>query len=135
MRPVRLSPKTLFARAREQGLDAKHYLSRNDAYNFFKETGGLFVTGPTHTNVCDLASGAGGSIPPPLIRRQLLEFAGDAGFFRPRPFHLPGDSSGLIASVGRICTPPPIGVISVMPFQIAFTADSTCCGGLSVSTG
>lgn len=30
------------------------YLMRNDAYTFFEETCGLFLTGPTHTNVCDL---------------------------------------------------------------------------------
>ncbi len=40
--------------AREQGLEAQYYLSRNDAYHFFKQCGGLFITGPTHTNVCDL---------------------------------------------------------------------------------
>jgi glycerate 2-kinase len=40
--------------ARERGLNAQEYLSRNDAYHFFQETDGLFNTGPTHTNVCDL---------------------------------------------------------------------------------
>ena len=40
--------------AREQQLDPQDYLARNDAYSFFKATGGLFITGPTHTNVCDL---------------------------------------------------------------------------------
>ena len=35
-------------------LDAKDYLKRNDAYHFFEQTGGLFKTGPTGTNVCDL---------------------------------------------------------------------------------
>jgi glycerate 2-kinase len=40
--------------AREKGLHPQEYLSRNDAYNFFATAGGLFVTGPTHTNVCDL---------------------------------------------------------------------------------
>lgn len=29
-------------------------LHRNDAYRFFEPLGGLLVTGPTHTNVCDL---------------------------------------------------------------------------------
>ncbi len=29
-------------------------LTRNDAYNFFKASGGLFVTGPTGTNVSDI---------------------------------------------------------------------------------
>ena len=35
-------------------LDAIDHLDRNDAYNFFKPLEGLIVTGPTHTNVCDL---------------------------------------------------------------------------------
>ena len=30
------------------------YLRRNDAYRFFERTGGLWKTGPTGTNVCDL---------------------------------------------------------------------------------
>jgi glycerate 2-kinase len=40
--------------ARERNLDPRDFLSRNDAYRFFEETGGLLKTGPTHTNVCDL---------------------------------------------------------------------------------
>jgi hydroxypyruvate reductase len=40
--------------AREQQLDPQEYLSRNDAYRFFQQSGGLFITGPTQTNVCDL---------------------------------------------------------------------------------
>jgi hydroxypyruvate reductase len=40
--------------ARRQGLDPRDFLARNDAYHFFERTGGLFVTGPTQTNVCDL---------------------------------------------------------------------------------
>jgi hydroxypyruvate reductase len=35
-------------------LKAGDYLARNDAYTFFKKCGGLLITGPTHTNVCDL---------------------------------------------------------------------------------
>jgi glycerate 2-kinase len=31
-----------------------NYLQRADAYHFFEKVGGLFVTGPTGTNVCDL---------------------------------------------------------------------------------
>lgn len=41
-------------RARDKGLDPAAYLANNDSYNFFKEEGGLFVTGPTGTNVMDL---------------------------------------------------------------------------------
>jgi hydroxypyruvate reductase len=40
--------------ARRQRLAAKDFLARNDAYHFFEQAGGLFVTGPTQTNVCDL---------------------------------------------------------------------------------
>jgi glycerate-2-kinase len=40
--------------AQAQGLDIADSLRRNDAYHFFQPTGGLIVTGPTHTNVCDL---------------------------------------------------------------------------------
>jgi hydroxypyruvate reductase len=38
----------------QQKLDPHDYLVRNDAHGFFQRVGGLFVTGPTHTNVCDL---------------------------------------------------------------------------------
>jgi hydroxypyruvate reductase len=40
--------------AAKQHLAPEEYLARNDAYHFFEKTGGLFITGPTHTNVCDL---------------------------------------------------------------------------------
>jgi glycerate 2-kinase len=40
--------------ARQQRLDPQDYLARNDAYHFFQRAGGLFITGPTQTNVCDL---------------------------------------------------------------------------------
>jgi glycerate 2-kinase len=40
--------------AAERQLDPANYLARNDAYSFFEQTGGLFITGPTQTNVCDL---------------------------------------------------------------------------------
>jgi hydroxypyruvate reductase len=39
---------------REKKLDPQGYLVRNDAYHFFEQSGGLFITGPTQTNVCDL---------------------------------------------------------------------------------
>ncbi|KAF0112428.1 MAG: hydroxypyruvate reductase [Chloroflexi bacterium] len=38
----------------QQGLDPDSFLANNDAYNFFKEIGGLIITGPTGTNVNDL---------------------------------------------------------------------------------
>ena len=36
------------------GVSAATALIRNDSYNFFKAAGGLFVTGPTGTNVSDI---------------------------------------------------------------------------------
>ncbi len=36
------------------GLDASDALVRNDAYTFFAASGGLLITGPTGTNVCDV---------------------------------------------------------------------------------
>ncbi|WP_044255663.1 glycerate kinase [Rhodopirellula sp. SWK7] len=41
-------------RAMELGLSPDGFLERNDAYRFFEQTGGLLVTGPTGTNVCDV---------------------------------------------------------------------------------
>ncbi|HEY75388.1 MAG TPA: glycerate kinase [Thermoflexia bacterium] len=43
------------ARARAMGLDPVDHLNRNDAYSFFASLGDLILTGPTGTNVCDLA--------------------------------------------------------------------------------
>ncbi len=40
--------------ALEKNLDLADYLRRNDAYHCFDAIDGLFKTGPTHTNVCDL---------------------------------------------------------------------------------
>ena len=42
------------ARARATGLDPEAYLAENDSYNFFRQVGGLLVTGPTGTNVMDI---------------------------------------------------------------------------------
>ncbi len=44
----------VWQRACELKLDAYDYLRRSDSYHFFQQTGGLYLTGPTHTNVCDL---------------------------------------------------------------------------------
>ncbi|MEA5115146.1 MAG: glycerate kinase [Geobacteraceae bacterium] len=41
-------------RAKSLGLDPDEYLRNNDSYNFFLKCGGLFVTGPTGTNVMDI---------------------------------------------------------------------------------
>ncbi len=40
--------------ARDAGVDPLPFLRRCDAYSFFADRGGLVITGPTHTNVCDL---------------------------------------------------------------------------------
>jgi glycerate 2-kinase len=45
------------ARASSLGLDPGEHLYRNDAYPFFETMGDLIVTGPTGTNVADLAIG------------------------------------------------------------------------------
>ncbi|UCG79407.1 MAG: glycerate kinase [Nitrospirota bacterium] len=36
------------------GVDIDGYLENNDSYQYFREEGGLFITGPTGTNVMDL---------------------------------------------------------------------------------
>lgn len=41
-------------KARAMGLNPDEYLSNNDSYNFFNHIEGLFVTGPTGTNVMDI---------------------------------------------------------------------------------
>ena len=41
-------------RGDQQNLDPEEYLRRNDAYSYLDRTAGLFRTGPTDTNVCDL---------------------------------------------------------------------------------
>jgi len=43
------------ARGHELGLDARAYLANNDSYRFFQALGDLIITGPTNTNVNDLA--------------------------------------------------------------------------------
>ena len=50
------SPSTV-ADGESAGVSAATALTRNDAYNFFKASGGLFVTGPTGTNVSDVFIG------------------------------------------------------------------------------
>jgi glycerate-2-kinase len=41
-------------KARSLGMDPEEYLENNDSYGFFEKTGGLFITGPTGTNVMDI---------------------------------------------------------------------------------
>jgi hydroxypyruvate reductase len=47
-----VTPDTL-ARASGKSMKVSEYMDRNDAYGFFEALDGLFVTGPTHTNVND----------------------------------------------------------------------------------
>jgi hydroxypyruvate reductase len=46
--------ESIVARMEASKLDEHDYLQRFDSYNFFEQAGGLLVTGPTGTNVCDL---------------------------------------------------------------------------------
>jgi len=41
-------------KAKAAGLDPVEYLANNDSYNFFRKIDGLFITGPTATNVMDI---------------------------------------------------------------------------------
>jgi glycerate-2-kinase len=43
------------ARARAKALDPTSHLERNDSYPLLRVVGDLYVTGPTQTNVTDLA--------------------------------------------------------------------------------
>ena len=45
---------TTAARGRRAGYDPALALRENDSWNFFRQAGGLFITGPTGTNVMDL---------------------------------------------------------------------------------
>jgi glycerate 2-kinase len=40
--------------AKMKGLDPEKYLENNDSYNFFEQSEGLLITGPTGTNVMDV---------------------------------------------------------------------------------
>ena len=44
----------LLREARQKGLSMSAALAGNDSYHFFEALGGLYKTGPTMTNVCDL---------------------------------------------------------------------------------
>ncbi|MEM3637236.1 MAG: glycerate kinase [Conexivisphaerales archaeon] len=44
-------------KAKEMGIDARNYLLMHDSFSFFKKVGGLIITGPTGTNVNDVAIG------------------------------------------------------------------------------
>jgi glycerate-2-kinase len=42
-------------RAAQEGLDARDHLARHDSHGFFAKLGDALVTGPTDTNVADIA--------------------------------------------------------------------------------
>ncbi len=44
----------IYKRGKEMGLDPEKYIAASDSYHYFEQTGGLFKTGPTGTNVCDI---------------------------------------------------------------------------------
>jgi glycerate-2-kinase len=46
--------ESVWRSTRVQRLDPADFLRRNDAYTFFEKAGGLLITGPTGTNVCDI---------------------------------------------------------------------------------
>lgn len=46
--------ESLCQAALAKGLDPAEFLAINNSYPFFEQTGGLLLTGPTHTNVMDL---------------------------------------------------------------------------------
>ena len=46
---------TTIAQALVSGADAEQYLSQFDSFHFFEKAGGHVITGPTMTNVMDLA--------------------------------------------------------------------------------
>lgn len=50
-----LADGATLARAAALGLDARAYLANNDSFNFFRALDDLLLTGPTNTNVNDLA--------------------------------------------------------------------------------
>ncbi|MCP4871921.1 MAG: DUF4147 domain-containing protein [Proteobacteria bacterium] len=50
-----LIDEAVMARAHSLGLDPEDFLRRNDSHAFFAQAGGRIVTGPTGTNVADLA--------------------------------------------------------------------------------
>jgi glycerate-2-kinase len=60
-----IADQALVARIAAKGLNSADYLARHDSWSFFSEVGGLFRTGPTHTNVMDLRVG--------LVRRSEAE--------------------------------------------------------------
>ncbi len=57
------SDEALVANMKQQGMSPSPFLSINNSYPFFQQLNGLLHTGPTHTNVMDLAVGIVGNQP------------------------------------------------------------------------
>ena len=53
----------LLIRMQKLNLSPSAYLRNNNSYPFFQQLDGLLMTGPTHTNVMDLAVGIVGNQP------------------------------------------------------------------------
>jgi hydroxypyruvate reductase len=47
--------QSIIQKAKDLSLDPGLYISNNDSYHFFSQAGGLIITGPTQTNVMDIA--------------------------------------------------------------------------------
>ncbi len=52
-----IADKDVLQKANDLKLNAKQFLDNNDAWHFFKQAGGLVITGPTQTNVMDIVVG------------------------------------------------------------------------------
>ena len=52
--PGAFASTDILERAKSAGLSLADSLRNNDSYHFFERIDGLFKTGPTMTNVCDL---------------------------------------------------------------------------------
>ncbi|MBX3253146.1 MAG: DUF4147 domain-containing protein [Chitinophagaceae bacterium] len=52
-----IADRSILEKAKSLHLDPRSFLRNNDAYHFFKQTGGLVITGPTQTNVMDMVVG------------------------------------------------------------------------------
>jgi glycerate-2-kinase len=51
-----MADSDVFQSSCDKGLYIGDYLDNNDAYVFFEQTGGLIKTGPTGTNLMDIAA-------------------------------------------------------------------------------
>lgn len=45
---------SIYRHGKDSGYDPETFIRNSDSYHYFEKTGGLFKTGPTGTNVCDI---------------------------------------------------------------------------------